>query len=237
MELYLSRIQLNPFSKSVMRDVGNPRELHRTVSACFPAIDGEADVQHNAGQTPRSAYKVLHRLDQRGDEYVLYVQSTVEPDWHKLRHGYARDIAVKPVHDLYANISNGDVLQFRLQANPTKRVGKSDASAKDKFKQQDKRRRVDIRTQEGRIKWLEDKGKQSGFRIVRLRTDQNVPNLSAGMQPALRFKHDKGPVTLGTSIFEGTLEVTDKHLFLNALTNGIGPGKAYGFGLMSVARA
>ena len=36
--------------------------------------------------------------------------------------------------------------------------------------------------------------------------------------------------------FEGLLEVTDEELFRNMLVNGLGRGKAYGMGLMTVMR-
>ncbi|GFP24433.1 hypothetical protein HKBW3S09_01900, partial [Candidatus Hakubella thermalkaliphila] len=36
-------------------------------------------------------------------------------------------------------------------------------------------------------------------------------------------------------VFEGVLAVKDSGLFLNALRQGVGPGKAYGFGLLSLA--
>jgi CRISPR system Cascade subunit CasE len=37
-------------------------------------------------------------------------------------------------------------------------------------------------------------------------------------------------------LFNGTLAVTDPERFRAALATGIGSGKAYGFGLLSVAR-
>ena len=36
-------------------------------------------------------------------------------------------------------------------------------------------------------------------------------------------------------VFDGHLRVTDERAFKAALANGIGSGKAYGFGLMSIA--
>jgi CRISPR system Cascade subunit CasE len=43
------------------------------------------------------------------------------------------------------------------------------------------------------------------------------------------------PLRFGAVLFEGRLEVTDRELFLTALREGIGSGKAFGFGLLSVA--
>ena len=42
-------------------------------------------------------------------------------------------------------------------------------------------------------------------------------------------------LTFGAVLFEGELEITNAEDFRNALTHGIGSGKAYGFGLLSIA--
>jgi CRISPR system Cascade subunit CasE len=42
-------------------------------------------------------------------------------------------------------------------------------------------------------------------------------------------------LSFGSVLFEGRLKVTDKEKFLDVLYAGIGTGKAYGFGLLSIA--
>jgi len=42
-------------------------------------------------------------------------------------------------------------------------------------------------------------------------------------------------LTFAAVIFEGVLRVEDSQAFREALERGIGPGKAFGFGLLSVA--
>jgi CRISPR system Cascade subunit CasE len=42
-------------------------------------------------------------------------------------------------------------------------------------------------------------------------------------------------VVLGTCLFEGTLQVVREEPLKRALCEGIGPGKAFGMGLLSVA--
>jgi CRISPR system Cascade subunit CasE len=37
--------------------------------------------------------------------------------------------------------------------------------------------------------------------------------------------------------FQGRLRIIDRQRFLQALAQGVGPGKAYGFGLFSIAPA
>lgn len=43
-------------------------------------------------------------------------------------------------------------------------------------------------------------------------------------------------LTFGSVLFEGVLEITDAERFQKTLQAGIGSGKAYGFGLLSIAR-
>ena len=48
------------------------------------------------------------------------------------------------------------------------------------------------------------------------------------------YKSDRNRVSLLAVTFEGTLEVTDAELFRQALCAGIGRGKAYGLGMLTV---
>lgn len=58
--------------------------------------------------------------------------------------------------------------------------------------------------------------------------------------PGLKITGSKGrgenPLTFGSVLFEGRLRVTDADRFRQTLERGIGSGKAYGFGLLSIAR-
>ena len=44
-------------------------------------------------------------------------------------------------------------------------------------------------------------------------------------------------LTFASVLFDGELVVTDAELFRTALASGVGTSKAYGFGLLSIARA
>jgi len=128
MEIYLTKMTLNPQSRKVWDDLGNLQNMHRTVSNAFPKIETDESTPHHLQKTPRNEFNLLHRLDfdSLNGRAVLLVQSSVKPDWSFLREDYAIRIECKTVHDQYSNIENGLRLLFRLQANPTKRIGKSD---------------------------------------------------------------------------------------------------------------
>ena len=239
MELFLTRIELNPDSPDARRDVANPQELHRTLSRAFPAIKERDIYPVNHPTTPRKGYNLLHRVeyDRRAGTTVLLVQSGIAPKWDSLGNGYAKKIESKTLHERYSAIENGMQMIFRLHANPSKRVARSDSSADAKYLDKEKRRRVDIRDRQGRIAWLERKGRECGFEILRLDVKEPVPLPGSAARGSVKFRRDRDSdqITIGSVLFEGILRVTDAESLRVALTFGVGPGKAYGFGLLSVA--
>lgn len=76
--------------------------------------------------------------------------------------------------------------------------------------------------------WLERKAAQSGFAVI---------EYAAG--PATSHHFTKaGKIGKHSSVdFQGLLQVTDQQAFLDAFTNGIGPAKAFGFGLLMLQPA
>jgi CRISPR system Cascade subunit CasE len=50
-----------------------------------------------------------------------------------------------------------------------------------------------------------------------------------------RGRRGDATITLAGARFDGLLQVVDPTLFRAALATGIGPAKAYGFGLLSIA--
>ncbi len=245
MEVYLSRLILNPRSRQVRRDIGNKREMHRTICKAFPAIEVDSSLPQHLRKTPRQEYKILFRLEtnETRGEIELLVQSTKKPDWSFLPEDYLRNdvdapLACKAIHKNLSSIENGAKLIFRLQANPTKRIGKSDKTADERFKpsaNSKRRRRVDLRTDEERINWLMRRGDMAGFVLGKVTIKPEVKNVSSIRQGQMRVRKKQRTATFGLVVFEGVLIVTDAEKLNETLISGIGQGKAYGFGLLSVA--
>ncbi len=238
-EIYLTKMILNPKCPQVRRDLGNPQELHRTVSKGFPESENQEHLPKHLRETPRNKFNVLHRLevDKHRGKAVLFVQSTVNSDWRFLPDDYA-EIEQRSVHKQYSAIENGMTLVFRLQANPTKRIGNSDQIAHERFKEKKNRRRVELRTDEERIDWLKRKGDEAGFQLTNIKVAPipNVASVEEGKLKGWRKDSDK-PMTFNSVVFEGVLLVTDAAKFKESIVSGIGTGKAYGFGLLSIAKA
>lgn len=219
-ELFLSRLVLDPNRREVWRAADDCQALHRAVMAAFPA---------GPGGPAREAFGVLHRLD-LDPAPTLLVQSAVAPVWRNAGSagGWAvGSVAVKDVGAAYDGIRAGQRLRFRLRANPTRRVNAS-VHGRDPLAG----KRVDLRREEDRLDWLKRKGEQHGFLI-------DAADVRPGA-PGNRARGNRGgsaPLAFGAAIFDGVLEVVDAAAFGAALRGGVGPGKAYGFGLLSVARA
>ena len=237
-KLYLSRLILNPRNNQVRRDLSDCQSLHRRILSAFPKVTGER-------AKAREHFGVLHRLDlSRGSEQsrlVLLVQSNIEPDWTVLPEDYCLETGgesnpvCKLVTQNYAVAQNGMTLLFCLRANPTRRVSPRCESEKNpRFYG----RRVELYREEDQIAWLERKGETHGFRLLAVKVNRDVPNLNT--IPESKIKGGRSgtekPVTFGSVLFEGRLAVTDANQFREALVQGIGSGKAYGFGLLSIAR-
>ena len=128
------------------------------------------------------------------------------------------------------------MLRFKLVANPTRKIGtKTGADGR-----KNNGKRVELRGEEEWLAWLERKAGQSGFRLKAVRASAHVPDLRSGrdLRAVGLAKQPDGSSTRLTFCgvaFEGRMQVVDSVLFHAALRAGIGSGKAYGYGLLSLA--
>jgi CRISPR system Cascade subunit CasE len=239
--MYLSRLILNPRSRRVQRDLADCHDLHRSVMSGFPDVPADGSARAELG--------VLYRIDGGGrrGQLNLLVQSRTVPDWTKLPDGYLLETgghpanpACKAIDDAYGRIEQGRSFVFRLRANPTKRI----KAGGDAAHPSGASKRVDLRSEEDRLSWLKRKGEQGGFQVLSVRANPDAPEVAnARVVPGERVLgwRERGGgdgrqrMTFGSVLFEGVLRVTDAAQFRTTLASGIGSGKAYGFGLLSIA--
>lgn len=210
--MYLSRLQLNPTSRTLWRDViDQPYRLHQLVMQGFP--DG----------VRREEANVLHRLDQTHSGVMLLVQSDLPPDWSTLQEGLLQSSdpfdphpnpAVRQMNGI--ELENGRILHFRLRANPTKRLSSGKGNKPGP--------RVQLVREDEQMEWLRRKAEQSGFRLI-----------DAHINPEGKQTDYRKKLTIYTMLVDGRLQITDAAKFTAALRNGIGPAKAFGCGLLSLA--
>jgi CRISPR system Cascade subunit CasE len=237
-EIYLSRLILNPRSREVQGGLRDCQKLHCMILKAFPKVE-------NQNKKAREEFGVLYRVDvdRKRNRLSLLVQSRIAPDWSRLPDEYLlEDVdelnpSCKTVHELFKTLQEGMRLRFRLRANPTRRLNEE---PKDKESNTKKRgRRVDIRGEKEQSEWLKRKEQDCGFRLTALRLNSNVANVNVGPEQNVKGKkcNSDAKMIFGSVLFDGELIITDAKQFQSALISGIGSGKAYGFGLLSIARA
>jgi CRISPR system Cascade subunit CasE len=177
--------------------------------------------------------------------HAIVVQSAIEPHWDYAFHNAPKFLCAKPlVRPFNPQYAAGERLRFRLRANPTKRL-RANKEGPDSGKPG---KRIGLSTEAEQIRWLLHKGEDGGFRVPgewlearRPETNEpiQIPNFRLDVIPEGRDRNDK-PGHAGNFLavrFEGMLIVTDLAKFRETVTGGLGSAKAFGFGLLSVARA
>lgn len=162
--------------------------------------------------------RVLYRIDTDRNEpaFILLVQSAHKPRWDSmlLDKSYLKQTPL--VKEFHPRFTAGMRFFFRLRANPTvKRDGKRRAWLKES----------------DQIRWLEKKASVCGFKPLSVTI---VPEGEVN-----GYKHDKDQkrkLRLAAVRFEGSLIVTEPDRFSQAINNGIGSAKGFGFGLLSLVK-
>ena len=244
---YLSRIRINPLRARSRTLLSNPRAMHSFVCAGVPG-------------TPDSQ-RILWRLDNDNRHRPeLFVLTQTRPDWSHLVEAAGwpdadgDQVAVADYAPLLGQLTLGREFAFRLTASPvqnTKRPDKLTPSQKKRQANASGRTRsfrLGHRTAAAQLGWLLDRADRNGFEIPPAAVSPAIPDIDDGEStPArdvrlirrdrLTFRKKSGgmQITMHTATFEGRLKVTDVDLLTRTLLNGIGPSKAYGCGLLTLA--
>jgi CRISPR system Cascade subunit CasE len=222
--MYLTRGYLNPRSRDVLRDLAEPADLHRSIMRLFS--DG-------LGETPRAAAGVLHRIDTGPiGERLLVLQSKDKPDLSRAASGWFVQGSNDPFGSVEGpsirrirleTLRRDEMLAFRLVANATRKIltKTPDGGSRTHGK------RVPLRDDALQLAWVERKLTDAGVRLERdsLRIE---PAGHTGTRHA-------APNFVGIR-YEGCFTIDDDLRLRQALERGIGPAKAFGYGLLSVVR-
>lgn len=165
---------------------------------------------------------------------VIIVQSAIEPDWDYAFRNAMHLLAAPPQIKPYdPHFQDRQLLIFRLLANPTRK--------RDKENRPEGRnnwgRRVPVLRNEIEA-WLTARAGRYGFSV------ESFDNVQTGYITAFKNKNDDSQITdeetegrlkrFFYARYEGKLRVNAPDSFRNAIIQGIGPAKGFGFGLLSV---
>ncbi|XBS71400.1 type I-E CRISPR-associated protein Cas6/Cse3/CasE [Acerihabitans sp. KWT182] len=182
-------------------------QLHRALWQLFP-------------NRPEEQRDFLFRVEdkQPGRGASVLLQSMHAPAGGDMAHVVASKI-YQPA------IAVGAKLRFKLRANPVKTI--KDERKRVNAKGEIKRCRVPLITEDAQLQWLARKlagGAELNAAMV-------IPD------SALYFHKNDISGKIQPVTFEGLMTVKHSEIFIKLLSQGVGPGKALGCGLLSLAFA
>lgn len=233
--MFLSKVVLNTRCRDTYRIVADIYAQHRFVMSAFP------DRLQTESQTEAAIpdLNVLYRMEtmksadefERAEQIFLLVQSDLRPDWNKMRTYHLNTICSAEERLDGRTYQEGERYRFRLRANPTicrvNRDGDGNRNPK----------REGLFKEAEQLEWLGRAAERSGF-SVNLNAVLITPGgKKDGLKPSPVSGNKSSHVTCYMVDFDGTLAVTDSGRFAETLRDGIGRGKAWGCGLLSIIRA
>jgi CRISPR system Cascade subunit CasE len=154
----------------------------------------------------------------RLDSLRLLVVSTVFPSNPEAALQLGGLPVCKDYDPFLKKITEGINYRFRLTANPVHSV---------KMSSRDRGKVLAHVTISQQMDWLVKKAEKFGC---------EPRQFSVTESGFVIFRRQGRQVTLKLATFEGNLIVTNRELFITALTGGVGRGKAYGAGMLTVMR-
>ncbi len=209
--MYLSRIKLNTTLQNTIKALVAPNMFHGAIENCEKCEKNERT-------------RKLWRIDNLYGERYLLILSETQIDFSDVANqfsGYC-EYESKSYDSLVERITDGSKWQFKLRANPTVQ----------KYDEKKGRGKVIAHTVNSlQEEWLSKQSKKYGFSL----SDGEWLVTHSQWYIFKKKKECKSSVKIFAVTYEGTLTVTDKELFKNALINGIGREKAFGMGMLTVA--
>lgn len=207
--MYLTRMPLNRRRRGAMKLLTDAHAMHAAVASAFPTDPG----------------RTLWRVDRNGEQELLYIVSTMTPDlthiveqagWPTLEPSWE----TKSYNPFLDTLTTGQTVHFRLAANPVRSIPQPGA-ARGKISPH-----VGVTNQ---TQWLVDRAQRIGL-------DLAAQNVVVTTSDVVHLQRHGKKLGLARAIFEGTAEVTDAETLRTVLRTGIGRGRAYGLGMLTVVR-
>ncbi|MFJ7949542.1 type I-E CRISPR-associated protein Cas6/Cse3/CasE [Streptomyces sp. NPDC096354] len=211
----LTRIRLNRRSTTVRRDLSDATQLHKTVMRLAP---------DHLGASPRQKAGLLFRLEPATDHTppTLLIQSHHMPDLTRLPDTYGT-AETRNLAPMFHALTPGQRVRYRITAN----ASASRLAPEDRHPGSKKRGIVTPLHGEQALTWWHRRATAAGLTVI-----------TADATPVRFPRRSKEPGPLhALTRFDGTATVSDPEELSHAVLHGIGRGKPYGAGLLSLAPA
>lgn len=221
----LTRIRLNRNSPDVRRDLARPDSLHKTVMLLAP---------EGLGEHPRQKAGLLFRLEHATNHTppTLLIQSQLPPDISRLPRAYGTT-ETRDLTPMFQALSTGRSVRYRITANASARRKVLDG---DPF--------FDTRTRhkdiplfgDDALAWWQRKATHAGLAL----TSTDTTPIGPFRRPVTKKQNSDSEPDVFRHVltrFDGAATITDPGQLHHALLAGIGRGKPYGAGLLSLAPA
>ncbi|PHP52943.1 type I-E CRISPR-associated protein Cas6/Cse3/CasE [Actinomyces ruminis] len=224
--MFLTKIDLDPSRRLARKYLGSPQVMHAVVMKAAGEDTGDG------------VGRVLWRVDP-GASTSLYLLTPSEPDCTQIvsdvgvHDSQARSLDYSPFLN---QLDTGQLWAFRLAANPSRSVAQGPGK---------RGKRYGHVTVEQQRQWLISRTLEYGFEVVPTEAADDAEATRSVVvvrreRPVFnRQRPDtevRDRVTINRTVYEGVLHVTDPDKLRHALVAGIGRSKAYGCGLMTLAR-
>lgn len=187
----------------------DPYQLHKIIWQLFP---DKADEE-------RSFLFRVEKAEQKCAQQIL-LQSSCPPQ------AVSNELSLlKKPKEIHFEIKSGGRYRFMLCANPTKRINDKDGKAKNQGKV-----RVPIIDEAEIVAWLKRQFEGSAEIDAVELTQKNLIHFHKSNKDQAYFGK------IQTVTFLGILTVTDSELLIEKIAKGIGPAKAFGCGLLTLAK-
>lgn len=207
----LARIRLNAHSRAVQRDLRDATQMHRTVMRLVP---------DNLGDSPRLKAGLLYRLEETDTSSTLLVQAAhLDPTLLPADYGHTE---IKNLTPMFSALRKDLAVRYRIVLNPAKRE-------RLPLDQKNKRGKIIPLSGQDADQWWLRRATDAGLHLHVLTPTNLTPVRPQG--------HQAPPMRHSLIRYDGTATVTDPDALTQALLNGIGRGKPYGAGLLSLAPA
>ncbi|MFF7731163.1 type I-E CRISPR-associated protein Cas6/Cse3/CasE [Streptomyces sp. NPDC008001] len=217
MKLWLTKIQPDLRHRDARRDLASAVGMHHRLMMLFP--DG-------AGDRARAQMGILYRIEdtpsstQRTAHILL--QSRVPPALDRLPRGYG-SAAAKDITPLLNALVDGLEVRYRIAASAVRKSGPTSRAAGAKAV-------IPLQGHAAEEWWQRQAEEKAGLKLISMH--------SAPLDSARGVRgQDKHRIRHARTRFEGTACITNAETLTQTVINGLGRGKAYGCGLLSLAPA